>query len=469
MQVYADNAATTRMHQTAIDTMTYHLNNTFGNPSSLYTIGQQAKEVLETARADMAACFGAQPREIYFTSGGSEADNQAITSAAYLGARKGKKHIISTTFEHHAVLHTLKRLEKQGFEVTLLDVHADGLVSAQQVADAIRDDTCLVTIMFANNEIGTIQPIEAIGAVCHERGVLFHTDAVQAAGHVKIDVNAMHIDMLSLSAHKFHGPKAMPSKPQVAVFDTAFHMTMPPKAYRYAIPTKYYTEDHLRRYGFHGTSHRFVSKRCIELMGGVENAHRVIVCHLGNGSSLSAVKDGKCQDTSMGLSPLAGVPMGTRAGDIDTCVAQFIMNKYNMSADDCLTMLNKKSGVLALSDGVSSDFRDLDAAAEKGNEAAQLALDKFAYEVRKYIGAYAAALGGVDCIVFTAGVGENSSSMRASICDGLEYLGVKLDAEKNKLRGEEVIISTSDSKVTVWVIPTNEELMIAQDTAALTK
>ena len=259
------------------------------------------------------------------------------------------------------------------------------------------------------------------------------------------------------------------SVPQVAVFDTAFHMTMPPKAYRYAIPTKYYTEDHLRRYGFHGTSHRFVSKRCIELMGGVENAHRVIVCHLGNGSSLSAVKDGKCQDTSMGLSPLAGVPMGTRAGDIDTCVAQFIMNKYNMSADDCLTMLNKKSGVLALSDGVSSDFRDLDAAAEKGNEAAQLALDKFAYEVRKYIGAYAAALGGVDCIVFTAGVGENSGSMRASICDGLEYLGVKLDAEKNKLRGEEVIISTSDSKVTVWVIPTNEELMIAQDTAALTK
>ena len=261
----------------------------------------------------------------------------------------------------------------------------------------------------------------------------------------------------------------MPKTPQVAVFDTAFHMTMPPKAYRYAIPTEYYENDSIRRYGFHGTSHRYVSKRAIELMGKPASELKIVVCHLGNGSSLSAVADGKCQDTSMGLSPLAGVPMGTRAGDIDTCVAQFIMNKYNMSADDCLTMLNKKSGVLALSDGVSSDFRDLDAAAEKGNEAAQLALDKFAYEVRKYIGAYAAALGGVDCIVFTAGVGENSGSMRASICDGLEYLGVKLDAEKNKLRGEEVIISTPDSKVTVWVIPTNEELMIAQDTAALTK
>ena len=202
---------------------------------------------------------------------------------------------------------------------------------------------------------------------------------------------------------------------------------------------------------------------------GAEKASRVIVCHLGNGSSLSAVKDGKCQDTSMGLSPLAGVPMGTRAGDIDTCVAQFIMNKYNMSADECLTMLNKKSGVLALSDGVSSDFRDLDTAAEQGNQAAQLALDKFAYEVRKYIGAYAAALEGLDCLVFTAGVGENSASMRASICEGLEYLGIKIDSEKNKTRGEEAIISTPDSKVTVWVIPTNEELMIAQDTAALCK
>ena len=256
----------------------------------------------------------------------------------------------------------------------------------------------------------------------------------------------------------------MPKTPQVAVFDTAFHMTMPPKAYRYAIPTEYYENDSIRRYGFHGTSHKYVTKRAIELMGHKDI--KLVNCHLGNGSSLSAVKDGKCQDTSMGLTPLAGVPMGTRSGDIDPAVVQFVMNKYGMSADECLNMLNKKSGVLALS-GVSSDFRDIENGAEEGNENCALALDKFAYEVRKYIGSYAAALGGLDCLVFTAGVGENSASMRARICEGLEFLGVKLDPEKNNTRGKEAIISADDSKVTVWVIPTNEELMIAQDTAAL--
>lgn len=256
----------------------------------------------------------------------------------------------------------------------------------------------------------------------------------------------------------------MPNTPQVAVFDTAFHMTMPPKAYRYAIPTEYYENDSIRRYGFHGTSHKYVTKRAIDLMGRKDI--KLVNCHLGNGSSLSAVKDGKCQDTSMGLTPLAGVPMGTRSGDIDPAVVQFVMNKYGMSADECLNMLNKKSGVLALS-GVSSDFRDIENGAEEGNENCALALDKFAYEVRKYIGSYAAALGGLDCLVFTAGVGENSASMRARICEGLEFLGVKLDPEKNNTRGKEAIISADDSKVTVWVIPTNEELMIAQDTAAL--
>ena len=256
----------------------------------------------------------------------------------------------------------------------------------------------------------------------------------------------------------------MPKTPQVAVFDTAFHMTMPPVAYRYAIPTEYYKNDSIRRYGFHGTSHKYVTKRACELMGTKDI--KLVNCHLGNGSSMSAVAGGKCQDTSMGLTPLAGVPMGTRCGDLDAAVVQFIMNKYNMSADECLNMLNKKSGVLALS-GVSSDFRDIEDEAEKGNEDCQLALDKFAYEIRKYVGSYAAALGGLDCLVFTAGVGENSPETRERVCESLEFLGVKLDAEKNKVRGKEMLISTPDSKVAVWVIPTNEELMIAQDTAEL--
>ena len=209
MTVYADNAATTKMSPAAIETMTWAMENVYGNPSSLHTIGQKANEALQNARATCARLLNCDPKEIYFTSGGSEADNQAIRSAALMGAKKGKKHIISTAFEHHAVLHTLKKLEKEGFEVQLLDVGPIGTVTAQQVADAIREDTCLVTIMYANNEIGSILPIAQIGAVCKEKGVLFHTDAVQAAGHLHIDVQAEHIDMLSLSAHKFHGPKGV--------------------------------------------------------------------------------------------------------------------------------------------------------------------------------------------------------------------------------------------------------------------
>ena len=258
----------------------------------------------------------------------------------------------------------------------------------------------------------------------------------------------------------------MPKTPQVAVFDTAFHMTMPPKAYRYAIPTEYYKNDSIRRYGFHGTSHKYVAKRTAELVGKKE--FKMVNCHLGNGSSMSAVKDGKCQDTTMGLTPLAGVPMGTRSGDIDAAVVQFLCNKYGYSVDECLNILNKKSGMLAIS-GVSSDFRDLEDGAKNGNEDCALARDKFAYEVAKYVGAYAAALNGIDVLTFTAGVGENDVNIRAAVCEYLGFLGVKIDPELNSKRGKEMMISTPDSKVQVWVVPTNEELMIAQDTAELVK
>ncbi len=315
--------------------------------------------------------------------------------------------------------------------------------------------------------IGSVNEIDAVGHRVLHGGMEFFdsciiNDEVIAAIEKCIPLGPLHnpANLMGIRACQ----AVMPTTPQVAVFDTAFHMTMPPKAYRYAIPTEYYENDSIRRYGFHGTSHKYVTKRACELMGTKDI--KLVNCHLGNGSSLSAVKDGKCQDTSMGLTPLAGVPMGTRSGDIDPAVVQFIVNKYGMSVDEALNMLNKKSGVLALS-GVSSDFRDLSAGADAGNENCRLALDKFAYEVAKYIGAYAAALNGLDVLVFTAGVGENDPATRASICEYLGYLGVKLDPGKNNVRGKETIISADDSRVTVWVIPTNEELMIAQDTAAL--
>ena len=332
---------------------------------------------------------------------------------------------------------------------------------------------------------------EAISAVLDilqdaEHGVIKSVDEIDAVGHRVLHggmefSDSCIIDDACIKAIEkciplgpLHNPAnlmgiracqaVMPGKPQVAVFDTAFHMTMPPKAYRYAIPAEYYENDDIRRYGFHGTSHKYIARRVAALLGKKE--FKLVNCHLGNGSSLSAVKDGKCMDTSMGLSPLAGVPMGTRSGDIDACVVQFICNKYGMSVDDCLTMLNKKSGVLAIS-GVSSDFRDLEDGAANGNENCQLALDKFCYEVAKYVGSYAAALNGIDVLTFTAGVGENGPDTRQAICDYLAFMGVKLDPEKNKLRGKEMLISTPDSKVQVWVVPTNEELMIAQDTAEL--
>ena len=321
-----------------------------------------------------------------------------------------------------------------------------------------------------SEEYGVVSSMSEIGAVGHRvlhGGAEFTKsclvdDACEAAIRKCFPLGPLHnpANLMGIKACQ----AVMPGTPQVAVFDTSFGMDMAPKAYMYALPYEYYEKDSVRRYGFHGTSHRFVSARALELTGKKPGT-RVINAHLGNGSSLSASIDGKCVDTSMGLTPLAGVPMGTRSGDIDPSIIQYLMTQNDLSIDEMMTVLNKKSGVLGIS-GVSSDFRDLDNAAAEGNGRAQLALDKFAYEVKKYIGAYIAAMGGVDVLTFTAGVGENSSSMRASICEGLECFGIKLDPEKNKGRGE-IEISADDSDVRIFIIPTNEELMIARDTLAL--
>ena len=256
--------------------------------------------------------------------------------------------------------------------------------------------------------------------------------------------------------------------PQVAVFDTAFHMTMPPKAYTYALPYELTEKYSIRRYGFHGTSHRYVSRRAAEFLGKDYNDIKIITCHLGNGSSFAAVDHGKCVDTSMGLTPLAGICMGTRCGDIDPAIVPFLMTNENMSPDDIDVLMNKKSGVEGLS-GVSSDFRDLEKASRAGNERATLALEMFEYQARKIIGSYAAAMGGVDVIAFTAGIGENTDYIRAHACEGLEFMGVKIDPAKNDGVRSEAVISADDSKVTVAIIPTNEELAIAQETEELVK
>ena len=319
-----------------------------------------------------------------------------------------------------------------------------------------------------NGVIASMDEIDAVGHRVVHGGEKFAssvliTDEVMAAIEECNPLAPLHnpANIIGINACKaVLGDKV----PQVAVFDTAFHQTMPAKAYIYPIPYEYYENDKIRRYGFHGTSHRYVSKRCAEILGKDPSELKIVSCHLGNGSSLAAVDGGKSVDTSMGLTPLAGLPMGTRAGDMDAGVIEFIANKYGMSMGDVVTMLNKKSGVLGIS-GVSSDFRDIEDAAAKGNKRAALALEVFEYDVRKLIAEYAAAMGGVDAVIFTAGVGENSASQRLDIASGLEFMGVKMDAQANNVRGRETVISTADSRVKVLLIPTDEELMIAMDTA----
>ena len=320
-----------------------------------------------------------------------------------------------------------------------------------------------------NGVIGSMKEIDAVGHRVVHGGEKFAksvviTDEVMQAIEECNPLAPLHnpANIIGIKACQ----ELMPGVPMVAVFDTAFHQTMPPVAYTYAIPYEYYEKDKVRRYGFHGTSHKYVSQRAADMLGKPIEQLKLISCHLGNGSSVTAIEGGKSVDTSMGFTPLAGLPMGTRSGDIDAGILEYLMNKYGMDITEMLTILNKKSGVMGVS-GVSSDFRDLEEAFKEGNERAGLAVDMFNYGVKKLIGAYAAAMGGVDAIIFTAGVGENSASQRMDIASGLEFMGVKMDEDANKVRGEERVISAPDSKVTVLLIPTNEELMIAMDTAAL--
>ena len=332
----------------------------------------------------------------------------------------------------------------------------------------------LVIDALTNAEHGVIKSLDEIGAVGHRvvhggekfASSVVITDEVMKAIEECNDLAPLHnpANLIGINSCK----EIMPNVPMVAVFDTAFHQTMPEKAYLYGLPYEYYEKYKVRRYGFHGTSHDYVSARAAQLLGKKREELKIIVCHLGNGASVSAVDHGKCVDTSMGLTPLEGLIMGTRSGDMDPAICDFICQKEGLTSAEMNTVLNKKSGVLGMS-GVSSDFRDVEAAANEGNHQAAAALDAFYYRVAKYIGAYTAAMNGVDAIAFTAGVGENNIGGRAEICKYLGYLGTEIDSDKNNVRGEERIISKNGSKVTLMAIPTNEELAIARQTLELVK
>ena len=355
----------------------------------------------------------------------------------------------------------LKHTPAGGEKVVLEDALPNHEVAIRNVLAAL-----------TNPAYGVIKDLSEIGAVGHRvvhggekftKSVLID-DSVIAGIKECCDLAPLHnpANLIGIDACM----KLMPGVPEVAVFDTAFHQTMPKEAYLYAVPYEYYEKYGVRRYGFHGTSHSYVSKRTIAVAGLDPNNSKVVVCHLGNGASCSAVLNGRSVDTSMGLTPLEGLIMGTRSGDIDPAVIEFVAKKENKSLAEMMTVLNKKSGVDGLS-GVGSDFRDLDAAAKEGNERAQVAVEAFAYRVAKYVGAYTAAMNGVDAIAFTAGIGENDGKVRKKICDRLGFLGITIDDAKNAIRGEEIVISTPDSKVKVLVIPTNEELAICRETVAL--
>ena len=367
-------------------------------------------------------------------------------------------------------------VERIGIEGSILTHKPEGkdkfIVETPMPTHKKAIELVLEALVDANH--GVISSVEEISAVGHR---IVH-GGEKYSQSVKIDNDVMKELEATSKLAPLHNPPAliginackelMPETPMTAVFDTSFHQTMEPVAFMYALPYELYETDAIRRYGFHGTSHKYVSQKAAEILGKDIKDLKIITCHLGNGSSVSAVKNGKVIDTSMGFTPLEGLIMGTRCGDMDPAIVTYLMTEKNMSAADINNLMNKKSGVLGIS-GVSSDFRDLEGAAAEGNKRAQLALDMFHYRVRKYIGSYAAAMGGVDTIVFTAGLGENSKDSRAEILKGLEFLGVEIDAEKNNVRGKDAVVSTDASKVSAIVIPTNEELMIARDTVELVK
>ncbi len=364
-----------------------------------------------------------------------------------------------------------ERIGIDGSRIVYTPQGADKITIEEPMPDHNRAIEMVIEAL-TNKDNGVVS-LDEIGAVGHRivhggekftKSAVIDEEVIKAIEEVS-DLAPLHnpANLIGIRACQ----KAMPGVPMVAVFDTAFHQTMPQEAYLYGLPYSYYEKYGIRRYGFHGTSHSYVSKRAAQILGKDAGELNIIVCHLGNGASVSAVKGGECVDTSMGLTPLEGLIMGTRTGDIDPSVVEFIMKKENSSVADVTNLLNKKSGVFGLSNDLSSDFRDLEDAYVKGDEAAKRAVDTFAYRVVKYIGAYTAAMGSVDAICFTAGVGENSGFTRKLICERLGFLGATLNEEANKVRGQEQIISGDDSKVKLMVVPTNEELAIARDTCAL--
>ncbi|WP_419093641.1 acetate kinase [Waltera sp.] len=367
--------------------------------------------------------------------------------------------------------------ERIGIEGSRITYTPDGGEKEQTVTpmpdhtEAIR----LVLEALTNPKTGVVKSLDEIGAVGHRivhGGEKFAastiiTDEVMKAIEECNDLAPLHnpANLIGINACK----KLMPTTPMVAVFDTAFHQTMPEEAYMYGLPYEYYEKYKIRRYGFHGTSHSYVSKKAAEVLGKKYEDLKIIVCHLGNGASVSAVKNGKCVDTSMGLTPLEGLIMGTRSGDIDPAIMEFIAHKEGKNIDEIMTVLNKKSGVYGLSNNLSSDFRDLEAGYNNGDAHCIRTMNTYCYRVAKYIGSYVAAMNGVDVICFTAGIGENAPLVRSLVCEHLGFLGVSIDEEANHKRGEEIAISTPDSKTTVMVIPTNEELAIARETVSLVK